>query len=79
MLEVIDDGRMPPWHANPQYGHFANARHMPDADKDALREWVAGGMPFGDPADLPEPFQTTAGWQLPRKPDQIVAMNGCAV
>ncbi len=75
MLEVIDDGRMPPWHANPKYGHFANARHMPDAEKESLRKWVSGGMPFGDPADLPEPFQTAAGWQLPRKPDQVIAMN----
>ena len=22
ILEVVDDNRMPPWHANPEYGHF---------------------------------------------------------
>ncbi len=27
ILEVIDDGRMPPWHANPEYGDFANAQN----------------------------------------------------
>lgn len=76
MLEVIDQGRMPPWHANPKYGHFANARHMPESDKQTLREWVAGGMPFGNEKELPALYEsTTSGWQLPRKPDQILVMN----
>ena len=28
-LEVIDQGRMPPWHASREHGSFVNARHMP--------------------------------------------------
>ena len=31
-LDVIDNGRMPPWHADPKHGTFANARQMPEAD-----------------------------------------------
>ncbi len=27
-LEVIEQGRMPPWHADPKYGQFANSRNM---------------------------------------------------
>ena len=28
MVEVIDNGRMPPWHADPTVGHFSNQRQM---------------------------------------------------
>ena len=52
MLETIDAGRMPPWNANPKYGHFQNAREMPEADKQVLRDWVKSGMPYGNEADL---------------------------
>ena len=53
MLETIENGRMPPWHANPQHGSFLNAREMPDVDKQILRDWIAGGKKEGDPGDLP--------------------------
>src|SRR5207302_108185 len=31
--EVVSEGRMPPWSANPQFGHFANDARMSDAEK----------------------------------------------
>ena len=40
MLEVINDGRMPPWHADPDHGEFMNARLMPEGDKAILQKWV---------------------------------------
>ncbi len=76
LLEVIDQQRMPPWHADPQHGDFANARSMPAADIAMLREWVAAGMPLGDPADLPPPMQPASGWDLPREPDLVLPMAG---
>ena len=75
VLEVIDDGRMPPWHANPDHGEFTNARHMPGSEKETLKQWVAAGMPYGDAADLPPPIEYAAGWRLPREPDLIVEMG----
>ena len=75
MLEVVDNGRMPPWHADPNYGSFANARHMPESDKKILQDWVAGGLKQGDKAELPEPIESVEGWQLERRPDQIVEMR----
>ncbi len=75
MLETIDDGRMPPWHATGAHGTFANAREMPESDKQLLRDWVAAGVPFGDPSDLPEVPATVPGWQLPREPDLILEMR----
>ena len=75
MLETIEDGRMPPWHASPKYGHYANARFMPEKDKEILREWVAGGMPYGDIKDLPDLPKFREGWHLPRVPDVVYEMR----
>lgn len=74
LAEVVRDERMPPWHANPRYGHFANARGMTDDEKQLLFEWAEHGAPQGDLNELPEARQFTAGWRLSREPDQVVAM-----
>lgn len=75
MVEVIDNGRMPPWHADPSVGHFSNERNMPESDKQLVRAWVEQGMPYGNPAKLPEPAKFASGWQLPREPDRVIAMR----
>ncbi len=75
MLETVEQGRMPPWHADPQFGSFANARNMPEADKQVLRDWIDGGLQRGDDADLPAPLEFTDGWNLPRAPDREVDMR----
>lgn len=75
MMEVIDDGRMPPWNADPDHGEFANARLMPRREKELLREWVNGGMPFGKIDDLPEPLPASRqSWQLAGTPDLVLPM-----
>lgn len=74
MLEVIDEGRMPPWHANPAHGHFANDARMSDGDKQLFRQWVKNGMPEGDASKLPAPLEFTDGWQIP-KPDIVLKMD----
>lgn len=74
-VEVIDDGRMPPWHASDDHAELANARNMPESDKQIIRDWVVAGMPYGDAAELPTPPEFTSGWQLPREPDLVLAMG----
>jgi beta-lactamase regulating signal transducer with metallopeptidase domain/peroxiredoxin len=61
--EVVQDRRMPPWHANPKYGHFTNDGRMPEAEKDLLYQWVANGVPKGS-SDLPAPREFADGWAL---------------
>lgn len=75
MLETIEDGRMPPWHAAPEFGDFANCRHMPEADKQTIRDWIAGGLKEGDSSKLPPPIEYSEGWQIGGAPDQIVEMR----
>ena len=71
--EVVDEGRMPPWHASPEHGKFANDARLSVQEKKAIRDWVAAGSPEGDPADLPRPPQFVEGWQIPR-PDVVLEM-----
>ncbi len=73
-LEVIQQGRMPPWHADPNHGQFANARHMPDSAKQILRQWVAAGTPYGSAEDLPQKKEFVQGWNLPEKPHAVFSM-----
>ena len=73
--EVIEAGRMPPWHAGPEHGSFANDRSLPAEDKSQLIQWIENGMPKGDNKDLPERRTFTEGWSLERSPDQIVEMG----
>ena len=75
IVEVIDDGRMPPWHASPKHGQFANARLMSESDKQVIRDWVLAGAPYGSAADLPPPPPPAGKWQLSRGPDQVIGMR----
>ena len=75
MVEVIDQGLMPPWHANPDHGTFTNHREMPETDKQLIRDWVTAGAPLGDPAKLPAAPEPAGEWLLPKEPDLIVAMG----
>jgi peroxiredoxin len=72
--EVIDEGRMPPWHANPKFGHFRNDSRLSDEQKDLVFRWIDDGAPEGDPADLPEPPKFVEGWRIAR-PDITFSMD----
>ncbi len=77
IVEVIDDQRMPPWHADPAHGEFKNERRMTSDEKEMIRDWVAAGSPEGNPADLPKAkdYGSNSEWRLPREPDLIVSMS----
>ena len=74
MAEVIEQQRMPPWHANPKHGHFANDARLTDEQKQLIYRWVDEGAAEGDRKDLPPAPKFTAGWQI-GEPDQIVYMS----
>ncbi len=68
--EVVMERRMPPWHADPRYGHFSNNRRMPREELDTLVAWIDAGAPFGDKKDLPPPKEYAEGWVID-KPDIV--------
>jgi hypothetical protein len=71
--EVTTQRRMPPWHADPRYGQFANCRRLTDTEVETLAAWVDAGMPRGDDRDLPPPVKWAAGWRL-GTPDLVISM-----
>jgi mono/diheme cytochrome c family protein len=64
--------KMPPWFADPKYGHFANEKTLSDADIAKIVAWVDAGAPEGDPKDRPEAVQWPDGWTV--KPDIVFEM-----
>lgn len=74
IAEVVRDGRMPPWHANPEYGRFANDRALTDEEKHLIQRWVDEGAPSGDLTKAPKPPEFATGWGLKQPPDMVIAM-----
>jgi peroxiredoxin len=73
--EVVQDGRMPPWHPDPKFGHFKNDISLTKNEKELISKWVAAGAPEGNPNDLPEPKQyADGGWMMPGGPDVVFKM-----
>lgn len=73
--EVVEQRRMPPWHADPRYGRFANDPSMSDAERQTILRWIECGTPAGAPTDSPPPFDTKEDdeWAIGR-PDASVGM-----
>jgi hypothetical protein len=63
--------KMPPWFADPQYGHFANDARLSPAQMETIKAWVDNGAIEGEPNDLPKAPDFADGWSQ-GKPDIIV-------
>ncbi|HEX6895996.1 MAG TPA: thiol-disulfide isomerase [Bryobacteraceae bacterium] len=73
MRQAVLTKKMPPWFADPQFGHFSNDRSLSQAEIDTLVAWVDGGAKEGDPHDAPPPRQFVEGWNI-GKPDLVLQM-----
>lgn len=74
IAEVVKEGRMPPWHADPKHGKFANDRSLPSAERELLLGWIKDGCPKGDPKDAPPVKKwTDSAWAI-GKPDVVFEM-----
>src|SRR5262249_58519686 len=47
--EKVTSKEMPPWHADPHVGQWANDRRLSQSDIDTITAWVDGGAQEGDP------------------------------
>jgi len=70
MQTAVVTQKMPPWFADPRYGHFENDARLKAADIETIKAWVAGGA-VGDPKDLPAQPTFAEGWRL-GKPDAVI-------
>lgn len=73
MKMAVVTQKMPPWLADPQYGHFSNERKLTPQQIRTLVSWVDGGAKPGDPKDAPAPKQFIDGWNI-GKPDRVIEM-----
>jgi hypothetical protein len=71
MKVAVATKKMPPWFADPRFGHFSNDRSLPQSDIDTIARWADAGAPEGDAKDAPPPVQWPAeGWEI--QPDIVV-------
>jgi Flp pilus assembly protein TadD len=73
IVEVTGRGFMPPWLPDPVPGGWVGERHLEPAQVQVLADWVAGGMPEGDPARA-QPQPTWPGDWAMGKPDLVVRL-----
>ena len=75
VAEVVREERMPPWYADPKYGHFINAPGMTADERDKVVAWVNADCPAGDPAHGPAPrVFATSEWRI-GEPDLKITMR----
>ena len=71
--EKVISRQMPPWHADPHFGRWANDPRLTQAQIDTVSAWVDSGAPEGNPKDLPPAPQFVDGWAM-GKPDVVIEM-----
>ena len=64
--------KMPPWFADPKYGHFTNDRRLSPQEIETISSWADSGAPEGDAKDKPAAKTFTTGWKI--KPDMVIEM-----
>jgi hypothetical protein len=70
---AVTMGKMPPWFADPKYGHFTNDRSLKQSEIDTLVKWANTGATEGDPKDAPPAIHwPTGGWNV--QPEVVLDM-----
>src|SRR5215471_7273794 len=72
MKTAVLSRQMPPWFADPAYGHFDNDPTLKDADIKTIVAWADGGAVEGNEKEAPAPVQFVDGWGI--KPDMVIEM-----
>ncbi len=62
--EQVVSREMPPWHADPAHGQWANDKRMSQKEIDTILAWIEGGVKEGDPKDMPPAPKFAKGWQI---------------
>jgi hypothetical protein len=64
---------MPPWFADPRFGHFSNDNSLTPEQIATITAWADAGAPAGNAADAPPPAHWAKGWNIPQ-PDLVLQM-----
>ncbi len=71
--EAVISGKMPPWKADPRYGHWSNDPRLSESEINTIKAWVEGAKLEGDPKDMPPRPEFPDGWKI-GKPDVVIAI-----
>lgn len=74
--EVVAEGRMPPWHADPAHGDFSNDMRLSPEERQLVARWVTAGAPQGTPTTetAQPPLASEFRWRM-GEPDLIVPVS----
>src|SRR5271165_4309671 len=68
--EAVKAKKMPPWFADPRYGHFSNSTALTPAEISTIAAWAEAGAPKGDLKQMPPQPEFFEGWAI-GKPDLV--------
>ncbi|MGA2596298.1 MAG: thiol-disulfide isomerase [Bryobacteraceae bacterium] len=71
--ESVVTRKMPPWFADPRFGHYANDRSLTQAQIDTIAAWASNGAPEGDAKDRPANIDWPSRWAI-GNPDAVFEM-----
>ncbi|MDA1275901.1 MAG: redoxin domain-containing protein [Verrucomicrobia bacterium] len=71
--EVVLEQRMPPWHADSDFGAFSNERRLTHQERETLLAWIEQGCPEGDKSEIPPAKEFPVSWTI-GTPDRIIQM-----
>lgn len=71
--EVVSEGRMPPWNADPTIGTFKNDRRLSEEEISRVTRWVDLGLSRGDPKKAPKAMLWPEGWEI-GEPDTVLTI-----
>jgi hypothetical protein len=73
IAEAARSKKMPPWFADPRFGHFSDDPSLTPQQVVTLSAWADANAPAGDPNDAPPLRHWTAGWNI-APPDEVLRM-----
>ena len=76
---VLNTKRMPPWHADPKYGHFSNDLSLSDEELQTLTAWLAGDLVRGEGEDPLEKREPLINEWILGEPDLVLDLKSEAI
>lgn len=64
---------MPPWFADPRFGHFKDVPTLTETEIDTIAAWADGGAPQGE-GIAPDVPVFSSEWRHNRPPDYVISM-----
>jgi hypothetical protein len=74
MKRMTSSRMMPPWFADPRFGHFSNDPSLRPAEIATIADWADAGALAGNPKDASPTPRWAHGWNIP-KPDVEIEMS----